>query len=69
MQRCHSICNNRELSGSMCNFMFCSEATFLADDNECYPCNITTAIKSTDEECQKCLNTRVYENGYCKLNY
>ena len=69
MQRCHSICNNRELSGSMCNFMFCSEATFLADNNECYPCNITTAIKSTDEECQKCLNTRVYENGYCKLNY
>ena len=67
---CEETCPNRAEQNGYCVRLKCStQNQLLGADNNCYPCNISIHVKSTEEECQKCLNTRIYENGYCKLNY
>ena len=66
--RCETLCPNREREGLSCVRKSCSNLNSLEDlSGECYPCNTTVTIPTTEDACKKCIN-RKYENGYCILS-
>lgn len=64
---CSQACPNREKQGQYCTRITCPNGMFeKTSTKECYSCNITTPVPTTEEECMRCVN-RKFENGYCVM--